>query len=248
LSIRKKLTEKQKEAFRSSKTDLWATPQDFFDKLNAIHHFTLDVCATAENAKCKNYFSPEQNGLVQLWSGVAFMNPPYGSEIVEWIAKAFHESARGVKVVCLLPARTDTRWFHKFCLRGEIEFIQGRLKFGGFNEPALFPSMVVIFHPRVPEPSELGLFDERGIEMDLLALSPELQAMYSQQAEGFMPSEMLLKARADYEKLKPVIDQMLLEGVPQVAELVKTIEVVKFDFIVEQAVVSLCQIAQSRGY
>lgn len=100
----------------SSKTDMWATPQWLFDKLDAEYHFTVDVCATPENAKCPTYFTEEQDGLRQEWIGRVWCNPPYGRQIGKWVQKAF-ECAADV-VVMLLPARTDTAWFHDFCMRG----------------------------------------------------------------------------------------------------------------------------------
>jgi phage N-6-adenine-methyltransferase len=129
----------------SSKTDLWETPQDFFDKYNKIWNFSLDVCASKENKKCDIYFTKEDDGLSQEWVGVCWMNPPYGRGIANWIEKAYKSSLNGATVVCLLPARTDTRWFHDYCVKGDIEFIKGRLKFGGFKNSAPFPSMVVVF-------------------------------------------------------------------------------------------------------
>ncbi len=127
----------------SSKTDAWATPQRFFDELDKEFHFTCDVCATAENTKCKKFYTPEQNGLNQEWTGVCYMNPPYGREIGKWVKKAAESKAT---VVCLLPARTDTKWFHEYIYRkAEIRFIRGRLKFGDSNNSAPFPSMIVIF-------------------------------------------------------------------------------------------------------
>jgi phage N-6-adenine-methyltransferase len=130
----------------SSKTGEWETPQDFFDALDAQYHFTLDPCATHENAKCHRYFTREDDGLVQSWWGErVFMNPPYGREISRWVAKAHEESIQGALVVCLLPARTDTRWFHDYCTKGRITFLRGRLKFGGSKDSAPFPSMVVVF-------------------------------------------------------------------------------------------------------
>jgi phage N-6-adenine-methyltransferase len=100
----------------SSKTDMWATPQEFYDALNAEFEFTLDPCATAENAKCAKYFTIEDDGLVQDWTGhIVFMNPPYGREIGKWVKKAAESNAT---VVCLLPARTDTRWWHDYVLGG----------------------------------------------------------------------------------------------------------------------------------
>ena len=133
----------------SSKTPLWATPQDFFDMLDSQYHFTLDVCAVPENAKCTNFFTPEIDGLLQQWNGVCFMNPPYGREIGKWIHKAYTEALTGrCIVVALLPARTDTKWFHEFIYNKpgvSVEFIKGRLKFGGAFTAAPFPSMVVVF-------------------------------------------------------------------------------------------------------
>lgn len=129
----------------SSKTDLWATPQDFFDKYNQIYNFDIDVCALQENAKCLIYFTPEQDGLKQKWSGKCWMNPPYGRTIKHWVKKAYESSLDGCVVVCLLPARTDTSWWHDFCIKGKIEFIRGRLKFGGNKNSAPFPSAIVVF-------------------------------------------------------------------------------------------------------
>lgn len=132
----------------SSATDLWATPQDFFDKLNEEFHFQLDVCATAENAKCEKYYTKDQDGLNMPWIGICWCNPPYGREIGRWVKKAFESSVRGATVVMLLPSRTDTRWFHDYIYgKAEIRFIKGRLKFGGSKNAAPFPSMVVIYRP-----------------------------------------------------------------------------------------------------
>jgi len=133
----------------TSTTDLWATPQGFFDEYNNIYQFDLDVCATPENAKCPRYFTKEQDGLKQEWGGVCWMNPPYGREIGKWVMKAYQSSLRGGVVVCLLPARTDTAWFHDYCTKGNIKFIRGRLKFGGAKNSAPFPSMVVVFDGRI---------------------------------------------------------------------------------------------------
>lgn len=132
----------------SSKTDVWATPQDFFDKLNSEFHFDLDPCANHENAKCDRYYTEEENGLEQVWNGRIFMNPPYGREIGKWVKKAYesYKSGEAQIVVCLLPARTETRWFHDYIYKkAEIRFVKGRLKFGGAKYNAPFPNMVVIF-------------------------------------------------------------------------------------------------------
>ena len=133
------------ELMFSSKTDLWATPQDFFDKYNAKYGFQLDVCATKENAKCSRYFTIDDDGLSQEWNGICWMNPPYGRNIKHWVKKAYESSLNGATVVCLLPARTDTAWWHDYCIKGQIEFIRGRLKFGGSKNSAPFPSAVVTF-------------------------------------------------------------------------------------------------------
>lgn len=134
----------------SSETDMWATPTDFYERLNAVFRFETDVCATASNAKCKRFFTPEMDGLAQEWSGTCWMNPPYGRVIGAWVQKAY-ESAKqnGATVVCLLPARTDTGWWHDYCAKGEVYFVKGRLKFGDAKNSAPFPSAVVVFRPSV---------------------------------------------------------------------------------------------------
>lgn len=133
----------------SSKTDLWSTPQQFFDMLNEEFHFTLDPCSTDENAKCDKHFTIEQDGIKQSWSGeTVFCNPPYGREMPKWIKKCHDESARAT-VVMLIPARTDTKAFHDYIYgKAEIRFIKGRLKFGDSKNAAPFPSMVVVFKNR----------------------------------------------------------------------------------------------------
>ena len=130
----------------SSKTDMWATPQAFFDKYDAVYNFELDVWATKENAKREKYFTEEDDGLAQEWTGVCWMNPPYGREIIHWMKKAYESSLQGATVVCLVPARTDTKWWHEYAMKGDIEFIRGRLKFGGSKNSAPFPSAVVVFN------------------------------------------------------------------------------------------------------
>jgi phage N-6-adenine-methyltransferase len=142
----------------TSNTDEWSTPQAFFDELNKEFNFNLDPCATTENAKCKRYYTKEHDGLKMSWGGYSvYMNPPYGREIGKWVKKAYEEKQKGAKVVCLLPARTDTRWFHEYIWDKEedrpregvkIRFEKGRLKFGDSKNAAPFPSMVVIFSGR----------------------------------------------------------------------------------------------------
>jgi site-specific DNA-methyltransferase (adenine-specific) len=133
----------------SSATDQWATPIEFFNEWNAIFGFTLDVCADADNAKCARFFDRDANGLAQDWSlDVCWMNPPYGREIGQWVKKAYNESRNGATVVCLLPARTDTAWWHDYVLpTATVTFIRGRLKFGDSKNSAPFPSAVAVFYP-----------------------------------------------------------------------------------------------------
>jgi len=129
----------------SSKSNEWSTPQEFFDSLDEEFNFTLDPCCTKETAKCKKYYTIEDDGLKQSWDAeTVFCNPPYGREIKHWVKKA--SEAKGGTVVMLIPARTDTIYFHDYIYKkSEIRFIKGRLKFGGHKNPAPFPSMVVIF-------------------------------------------------------------------------------------------------------
>lgn len=134
----------------SSATDLWSTPQALFDELHREFKFTLDVCATPENAKCGDYFTAVDDGLTQSWRGACWMNPPYGDEIVKWVRKAYESSLLGTVVVCLVPARVDTGWWWDYCIQGQVRFLRGRLKFGGGANSAPFPSAVVVF-PASPE-------------------------------------------------------------------------------------------------
>lgn len=132
----------------SSATDEWSTPQHIFDEWNRDYHFDLDVCATPENAKCKKFFTRADDGLAQVWTGSCWMNPPYGREIGLWVEKAWRsvDKEQADFVVCLLPARTDTKWFHDYCWKyGRVYFIRGRLKFGGATNSAPFPSMITVF-------------------------------------------------------------------------------------------------------
>lgn len=134
----------------SSKTDIWSTPQSFFDKLDAEFHFTLDVCASMENAKCDRYFTETDDGLHKEWRGVCWMNPPYGREMPKWIRKAHEAALNGAIVVCLLPSRTDTKAWHEYVMAAhEVRFVRGRLKFGGCSSSAPFPSAVVVFRPAI---------------------------------------------------------------------------------------------------
>jgi len=127
--------------------DTWETPQDLFARLDAEFGFTLDPCCTHETAKCKRHFTPEEDGLSQEWGDeVVFMNPPYGRQIGKWMAKAWASAQQGALVVCLIPARTDTAWWHTYAMRGDVRFLRGRVHFSS-GGPAPFPSAVVIFRP-----------------------------------------------------------------------------------------------------
>ncbi len=131
----------------SSASDLWETPQNLFDALDDKWKFQLDVCATPDNAKCAKFFTKEVDGLSQKWDGVCWMNPPYGREIIKWMAKAYESSKAGATVICLVPSRTDTAWWHTYAMLGDIAFLRGRLKFGGHKNSAPFPSAIVVFIP-----------------------------------------------------------------------------------------------------
>jgi len=132
----------------SSNSNEWETPQDLFDALDREFHFTLDPCSSDENHKCPNYYTQRENGLMLPWSGSVFMNPPYGSVIKYWIEKAYLESRRPDVdvVVCLIPSRTDTRYWHDYVMKAsEIRLIKGRVRFSG-KDAAPFPSAIVIFN------------------------------------------------------------------------------------------------------
>lgn len=131
----------------TKKTAEWSTPQGFFDRLNDEFHFTLDPCSTDENAKCQKHYTKEQDGLLQDWTGeTVFCNPPYGRVITEWVKKCHEHGKKGGIAVMLIPARTDTGWFHDYVMgKAEVRFIRGRIYFGGAKYNAPFPSMVVVF-------------------------------------------------------------------------------------------------------
>lgn len=132
----------------SSKTDLWRTPAAFFATLHGKWGFTLDVCATPENAQLQKFFTEADDGLKQDWgTNRCWMNPPYGRTIGSWMRKAYESSLQGALVVCLVPARTDTAWWHDYSMKGEIQFLRGRLKFGDHVNAAPFPSALVVFLP-----------------------------------------------------------------------------------------------------
>ena len=145
-------------ALLSSKNMCWCTPQDFFDELNAEFNFVLDSAATDKTAKCDLYYTPETDGLSQSWDcgGAVFCNPPYGRDIGKWVKKAYEEAQKNNTIVLLIPARTDTAYFHNYIYgKAEIRFVRGRLRFtdesGNTNGPAPFPSMVVIYNGKAKE-------------------------------------------------------------------------------------------------
>jgi hypothetical protein len=123
-------------ALLSSKSDHWSTPAATYEALNAEFLFTFDPCPLMSN----------EDGRKVKWSGRVFCNPPY-SRITEFLKKGLYHLAAGdcELLVYLIPARTDTAWFHDYCQKGEVRFLRGRLKFGGSKNSAPFPSMVVIF-------------------------------------------------------------------------------------------------------
>lgn len=132
-----------------SATVEWPTPQELFDELHSEFCFTTDVAATSENAKCDHYYTQEQDGLKQDWRGVCWMNPPYGRAMVEWLKKAIRETWNGTTTVCLIPARTNTAWWHDLCQKyGEVRFVRGRPKFGGADHGLPQPLAIVVFRGR----------------------------------------------------------------------------------------------------
>ncbi|USL87138.1 methylase [Staphylococcus phage Sazerac] len=151
----------------SSKSNEWNTPDDLFYKLNDIYKFTLDPCSTHENAKCYKHFTIEENGLEQDWSGnIVFMNPPYGRDIKKWIKKAYTESLKDAKVVCLIPARTDTVYWHDYIFgkAAHIHFLKGRLKFSNSKDSAPFPSAIVVYDKKIGGNSNASLFSWGYVE------------------------------------------------------------------------------------
>lgn len=131
-------------------TNIWGTPQDFYDSLHAEFDFTLDPAALPENAKCERYFTPDDDGLTQDWgTETVFVNPPYGDGIGDWVRKAALSAQEGATVVLLIFNRSDTKYFHDWILpyASEIRFVKGRLKFGGSKQSAPAPSILVVFRP-----------------------------------------------------------------------------------------------------
>ncbi len=149
------MNKNQLTGMMSNKSNEWETPQDLFDKLDKEFHFTLDPCSTHENTKCKKHYTITENGLAQLWfDEVVFMNPPYGREIGKWIRKAYEESYHST-VVCLIPARTDTRYWHDYIFgkADDIRFLKGRIYFSkdGKRGASPFPSAIIVYRNKSKE-------------------------------------------------------------------------------------------------
>ena len=144
------------DGMRSSISDSWTTPRDFWDTLNSEYNFTLDAAALQSSTlEPGNWYGPDhpepsrQDGLTRSWSadamgGTVWLNPPYGRAIKSFMAKAHEEAQGGVRVVALVPARTDTQWWWESVIHHEVRFIKGRLKFGGSKNSAPFPSAVIV--------------------------------------------------------------------------------------------------------
>jgi phage N-6-adenine-methyltransferase len=146
------------ELMFSSKDQTWTTPKDFFDKCNEEFDFVLDAAALRASALCEQWYGPDhsdeyrRNAFDRDWcldaaGGSIWLNPPYGRAISAWMRKANVEAMRGATIVCLVPSRTDTKWFHNFCIHHEVRFLRGRLKFGGNANSAPFPSALVVMRP-----------------------------------------------------------------------------------------------------
>ena len=142
------MNEITRKVLHSSNSDEWSTPIDFYSKLDSIFQFTLDPCATDENHKCDKYYTIEDDGLSECWTGErVFVNPPY-SENSRWLEKCYSESrSADTVVVALIPSRTDTRYWHNYAMKAtHIYFVKGRLKFGEQKNSAPFPSAVLVFN------------------------------------------------------------------------------------------------------
>ncbi len=139
---------RRQPAYFSHKSDLWETPAPLFAELDREFHFNLDVAAIAANAKCGHFYTPADDAFAKCWRGNCWLNPPYGAELRHWVRKAYLSAQEGALVVCLLPARTDTLWWHEYVLaHAEVRLIRGRIRFQGTENSAPFPSAVVIFRP-----------------------------------------------------------------------------------------------------
>lgn len=145
----------------TSNSEEWGTPQELFNRLNKEFNFTIDICASKENTKCPKYYTKEEDALKKEWGGVIWMNPPYGRQIGNWVKKAKEIARQGkATVVCLLPARTDTAWWHDYAMKAnEIRLIRGRLKFGDGKGSAPFPSAIVVFKKGLTSPIQINSYE-----------------------------------------------------------------------------------------
>lgn len=145
----------------------WETPQDFFDELDREFHFTLDVCALDHNTKCKQYFSPKEDGLVQKWNGVCWLNPPFDTSMGKWIEKAYLEAQKGITTVCLIHGNYhDNEWWHTYIMKAnEIRYIRGRLIFTSNGKKTSMRTLLVIFKPYCQGPPATKSIDTKGIEL-----------------------------------------------------------------------------------
>lgn len=127
----------------------WRTPPDLYKTLGTEFRFDLDAAATEENALCSHCYSMSDDALNRDWVGKSvWCNPPYGLGIGKWVRKGFEEAQTGTTVVMLIPARTDTSWWHRYVMcAAEIRLVRGRLRFSGHDMNAPFPSAVVVFRP-----------------------------------------------------------------------------------------------------
>tara|TARA_Y100000034_G_C6856029_1_gene389024 strand:- start:713 stop:1219 length:507 start_codon:yes stop_codon:yes gene_type:complete len=168
------MDKKTQETMFSSKSAEWETPEDFFNKLNQTYNFTLDPCSTSANTKCQNHYTKEEDGLTQDWGGQqVFVNPPYGRQMKKWVKKAFEEGQKpDTTVVMLIPSRTDTKYWHDYCMKADvIYFVKGRLHFKNKvaadytgktkTSPAPFPSAVVVFGAPVKGMPFLGVINNK---------------------------------------------------------------------------------------
>lgn len=158
----------QAEMFTSA-TDMWGTPESFLSGLRQEFSFTLDPCASHTNAKAERYYTIEDDGLTQPWTGTVWMNPPYGRTIGAWLTKARRSAQLGATVVCLIPCRTDTNYWHDevMAYASEVRFLRQRLNFEGDCGPAShnapFPSVVVIFRPGLTGPPKVSTISRNGL-------------------------------------------------------------------------------------
>ena len=139
---------RKEDVFNDKDSNEYETPQDLFDQLNSEYHFTLDVCADKQMAKCDNYYTIDNDALQQDWGdNICWMNPPYSyPEIENFMEKAYLASQSGATVVCLVNASTCSKWWHEYAVKGEIYYIRGRLRFlkHGKQQPAYNRDSVVI--------------------------------------------------------------------------------------------------------